>query len=49
MEGFYKIIPLNWIKVFTSDELEAAICGNSHIDLDDWKANTVLKGFNKYS
>jgi len=49
VEGFSKVIPLSWLKVFTSDELEAAICGNSHIDLEDWKANTEVKGFSKWS
>jgi len=43
------VIPYSWVKIFSSDELEAAICGNSHIDLDDWKANTETKGFNKWS
>ncbi len=49
MEGFHKVIPSDWLKIFTSDELEAAICGNSHIDLDDWKSNTEIKGFTKWS
>ena len=27
-EGFHKVIPQAWVQVFTTDELEAAICGN---------------------
>ena len=49
VEGFNKVIPQSWVKVFTSDEIEAAICGKSHIDLDDWKANTETKGYGKWS
>ena len=49
VSGFNKVIPQSWVKIFSSDELEAAICGNAHIDLDDWKANTELKGFGKWS
>lgn len=30
---------------FNTEELEAAICGQGHIDLEDWKANTEYKGF----
>jgi hypothetical protein len=49
ISGFNKVIPASWTKVFTSDELEAAICGNNHIDLEDWKAHTELKGYGKWS
>ena len=48
-EGFYKVIPQSWISVFTTDELEALICGDSHIDLEDWKRNTQLKGYGGWS
>ena len=43
------MIPKNWINILTSDELEAIICGNPRIDLDDWKNNTEYKGFGKWS
>jgi hypothetical protein len=45
VEGFHKVIPQEWVKVFTSDELEAAICGQQQIHLPDWRANTEVKGF----
>jgi hypothetical protein len=48
-EGFYKVIPQNWIGLFTTDELEAIICGNQHIDLEDWKKYTEVKGYGAWS
>ena len=48
-EGFYKVIPKDWISVFNTDELEALICGNQHIDLADWKKYTELKGYGAWS
>ncbi len=48
-EGFYKVIPKEWISVFNTDELEAIICGNQHIDLEDWKKYTELKGYGAWS
>ena len=45
-EGFNKVIQQTWVSsVFTTDELEAAICGDPKISLDDWKANTEIKGY----
>lgn len=49
ISGFNKVIPQEWIKVFSSDELEAAICGNNHIDLEDWRSHTEIKGYGKWS
>ena len=37
------------MSVFTTDELEAAICGNHHIDLEDWKKHTEIKGYGGWS
>jgi E3 ubiquitin-protein ligase HUWE1 len=37
------------VQVFNSDELEAAICGNQFIDLEDWKNNTEVKGYGPWS
>jgi hypothetical protein len=48
-EGFYKVIPKDWISIFNTDELEAAICGNHHIDLEDWKKHTEIKGYGPWS
>jgi hypothetical protein len=49
VEGFNKVIPPKWVSVFNVEELEAAMCGNAHIDLDDWKKHTELKGYGKWS
>lgn len=48
-EGFNKVIPSSWVSLFTPDEIEAAICGNPHIDLEDWKKHTELKGYGMIS
>lgn len=39
-------MPEKLIDVFNSDELELFINGYPFIDLEDWRANTVYKGFN---
>ncbi len=33
--------------MFNSDELELLLNGCPFIDLDDWRANTVYKGYNQ--
>ena len=38
-------MPLSWIDYFSADELEAAICGNSEISVEDWSKNTITKDF----
>lgn len=43
------MIPKEWVSVFNTEELEAAICGNQHIDLEDWKKHTDIKGFGAWS
>lgn len=32
-DGFHTVIPYDWIKIFSPEELEAALGGQSHIDL----------------
>lgn len=49
VDGFHKVIPTQWVSVFTVEELEAAMCGNAHIDIEDWKRYTELKGYSKFS
>jgi hypothetical protein len=48
VEGFRTVVPLEWIALFTADELETQMCGQNHIDLEDWKRNTELRGFFNY-
>lgn len=44
LEGFNDLVPLNVIKIFDENELELLMCGIQHIDVKDWKHNTVYKG-----
>lgn len=44
LEGFSELVPLNIIKIFDENELELLMCGIQHIDVKDWKYNTVYKG-----
>ena len=43
--GFYEIIPEELISVFDERELELLIGGIADIDVDDWKKNTLYRGF----
>lgn len=44
LEGFSDLVPLTVIKIFDENELELLMCGIQHIDVKDWKANTLYKG-----
>ena len=44
-EGFYQVIPMEWIRFLTVDELETWLCGKDAIDLNDWRTNTEYRGF----
>lgn len=44
LEGFSDLVPLPVIKLFDEHELELLMCGIQHIDVKDWKQNTVYKG-----
>lgn len=44
LEGFSQLVPLNLIKIFDEHELELLMCGIQHIDVKDWKHNTLYKG-----
>jgi hypothetical protein len=43
-KGFNKIIPAAWLLGFKPEELERAICGTSHISVDEWRASTQYRG-----
>ncbi len=43
-KGFASLIPGKVISVLDVDELEFFLCGDSEIDIDDWRQNTVYKG-----
>lgn len=44
LEGFSELIPLNLVKIFDENELELLMCGIQHIDVKDWKQNSLYKG-----
>ncbi|XP_061943374.1 E3 ubiquitin-protein ligase NEDD4 isoform X8 [Apis cerana] len=44
LEGFNALIPPTLVKIFDEHELELLMCGIQHIDVRDWKQNTLYKG-----
>lgn len=42
--GFNDVIPLNYIKMFDSLDLELLLSGVGTINVEDWRKNTVYKG-----
>nr|CAH7712861.1 unnamed protein product [Callosobruchus chinensis] len=44
LDGFSDLIPMNLIKIFDENELELLMCGIQHIDVKDWKTNSLYKG-----
>ncbi|XP_033311343.1 E3 ubiquitin-protein ligase Nedd4 isoform X4 [Bombus vancouverensis nearcticus] len=44
LEGFNALIPPTLVKIFDENELELLMCGIQHIDVRDWKQNTLYKG-----
>lgn len=40
LEGFYEIIPKQFISIFNEQELELLISGLPNIDIEDLRANT---------
>lgn len=44
LDGFSELVPLNLVKIFDENELELLMCGIQHIDVKDWKTNTLYKG-----
>ncbi|KAG6461605.1 hypothetical protein O3G_MSEX012740 [Manduca sexta] len=44
LEGFGALVPLPLLKIFDENELELLLCGIQHIDVRDWRANTLYKG-----
>ncbi|XP_011311029.1 E3 ubiquitin-protein ligase Nedd-4 isoform X2 [Fopius arisanus] len=44
LDGFNALVPLTLVKIFDEHELELLMCGIQHIDVKDWKKNTLYKG-----
>ena len=45
MEGFESIIQVNWLQMFSQDELQILISGFKGFDVADLRNNCHLKGF----
>lgn len=41
--GLTALVPLDMLEVFDEKELELLIGGLSHIDANDWRANTIYR------
>ncbi|XP_072943035.1 E3 ubiquitin-protein ligase Nedd-4 isoform X3 [Epargyreus clarus] len=44
LEGLGALVPPPLLKIFDEHELELLLCGIQHIDVRDWRANTLYKG-----
>ncbi len=45
VKGFYSIIPVKLLRIFTEDEIQKLISGaSSTIDVNEWKKNTRYIG-----
>lgn len=42
--GFNELLPTHLLKMFDEKELELVTSGLGKVDVEDWKANTRLKG-----
>eukprot|EP00826_Nyctotherus_ovalis_P011245 TRINITY_DN12938_c0_g1_i4.p1 TRINITY_DN12938_c0_g1~~TRINITY_DN12938_c0_g1_i4.p1 ORF type:complete len:427 (+),score=115.72 TRINITY_DN12938_c0_g1_i4:811-2091(+) len=45
LNGFYSLVPKSLVGVLDVDELELFLCGDSGVDVEDWKKNTTYKEF----
>ncbi len=48
IQGINSIFPVEYLKIFTSDQLGLLINGTPFIDIDDWRMNTIYKDYNDY-
>lgn len=44
LEGLGALVPPTLLKIFDENELELLLCGIQHIDVRDWRQNTLYKG-----
>ncbi|KAK9466030.1 hypothetical protein V1512DRAFT_31791 [Lipomyces arxii] len=45
LNGFYDIVPRDFVSIFDEQELELLISGLPDIDVDDWRNNTVYQNY----
>ena len=48
LNGISSIFPVEYLKIFSSDQLGLLINGTPFIDTEDWRMNTVYKNYNDY-
>ena len=48
ISGINTIFPVDYLKIFTSDQLGLLINGTPFIDTEDWRMNTKYKNYNDY-
>ena len=48
IKGINSIFSVDYLKIFTSDQLGLLINGTPFIDVDDWRLNTQYKNYNDY-
>ena len=48
ISGINAIFPVDYLKIFSSDQLGLLINGTPFIDIDDWRMNTQYKNYNDY-
>ena len=48
IRGINTIFPVEYLKIFTSDQLGLLINGTPFIDTEDWRLNTKYKNYNDY-
>ena len=48
IQGINTIFPVEYLKIFTSDQLGLLINGTPFIDTYDWSQNTIYKNYNHY-
>ncbi len=48
IKGINEVFSVNYLKIFTSDQLSLLINGTPFIDVDDWRINTQYKNYNDY-
>ena len=48
ISGINTIFPVDYLKIFTSDQLGLLINGTPFIDTEDWRMNTIYKNYNDY-
>jgi hypothetical protein len=44
LQGFYEVMPVEYLSVFDYNELELLLCGLPTIDMIDWQSNTEYTG-----